>query len=375
MIEPLEYIKSINRYAGVQPVKKANNESLEPSKIIKIDGNENPYGLPADIRLSEDDYNTIQLYPDPLSSDIVEAIAEKENLSIENIFVSAGSDELLDLLIRGYVNKNETVLTISPTFGMYQYLAEVNGVNFKSMPMELKISNESVKTEYVLNKEAFFQEASKCKIAFIARPNNPDGQVIDSAFIKKLLSLPILVAIDEAYIEFSSKESLVNEVKAYDNLVILRTFSKSYALGGVRIGYGILPASVKRTFLSIKQPYNVNGIAQILAYKAYNSSKIFENTQKIIQTRNNFLSDLLSIAEKQQLFKVHASEASYVLLTFLEYTTAKNFYLYMKKRGIYIRFYDKKDKFTNVRISIGLDKQMEEVIRQISLFIYEGPKI
>lgn len=373
MIEPVDYIKSINRYAGVQPVKKNKQVITNSKQIIKIDGNENPYGLPADVRLSEEDYTTVQLYPDPLASEVVEALTKKENLSTENIFVSAGSDELIDLLIRGYVKKNESVLTISPTFGMYQYLAEVNGVTFKSVPMELSISNNSAIAEYAIQKETFFQEAKKTKIVFIARPNNPDGQVIDSDFIKKLLSLPILVVIDEAYIEFSNEKSMANEVSSYENLIILRTFSKAYALGGARIGYGIVPQSVRRTLLSIKQPYNVNGIAQILAYKALKNTKISENTKKIIQTRDKFFASLINLAENQQLFKVHTSEASYILLTFFDYTVAKEFYLYMRENGIFIRFYDSKAKFTNVRISIGLDDQMDNVINKIKGFLDEGP--
>lgn len=373
MIEPLDYIKSINRYAGVQPVKKISKESLDSSQIIKIDGNENPYGLPPDIRLTDEDYNTIQFYPDPLSSELVQIIAEKEHLLEENIFISAGSDELLDLLIRGYVEKNECVLTIAPTFGMYEYLAEVNGVQFKSIPMKLNISPESCIGEYVLDQELFFNEAKKSKIVFIARPNNPDGQIIDADFINKLLTLNVLVVIDEAYIEFSNEQSLANEVNNYENLVLLRTFSKAYALGGARIGYGLVPKSVMQTLLSIKQPYNVNGIAQKLALRALTNPTIPQNTQKIILTRTKFFYSLIEIANKQQLFKVHASEGSYILLTFMEYSIAKKFYLYMKKKGIYIRFYDSKENFTNIRISIGLDTQMDEVTKEIKLFLKEVP--
>ena len=94
----------------------------------------------------------------------------------------------------------------------------------------------------------------------------------------------------------------------------------------------------------------------------------------MIQTRNTFFSELRRIAEKQLLFTVHTSDASYILLTFLEYDTAKNFYLYMRKKGIYLRFYDKKDKFTKIRISIGLEEQMNKVMDEIKLFIEEGTK-
>ncbi len=366
MIKPVKSVQAINRYKGVQPAKK---ESSNTPEKIKLDGNENPYGLPVSIRLSEADYQSLQLYPDPLSSELTELIASKEKLSADNVFVSSGSDELIDLLIRGYVEKDELVLTISPTFGMYQYLAEVNGVKFKSIEMELQETSTVNVVRYQLDEELFLQEAEKAKLIFLARPNNPDGQLVPIEFILQLLRLNVLVTIDEAYIDFATQPTLVNYLKEYENLILLRTFSKAYALGGVRIGYGLLSKDIKDTLLTIKQPYNVNTIAQKLASTAFNSQAIINNVQKMIKTRKYFISELIKLASDQEVFQLHLSEGPYVLLTFSDRNRAFSFYQFMKNNGILIRYYDPKATTTNIRISIGQDNQMTTVLSHINMFL------
>lgn len=366
MIKPVKSVQAIVRYKGVQPATK---ESTISGEVLKLDGNENPYGLPDSIRLSEEDYKSLHLYPDPLSSELVTLIATKEKLAINNIFVAAGSDELIDLLIHGYVEPDELVLTVSPTFGMYKYLAEVNGVLFKSIDMELQETSIEKVVQYNLNHEKFLKEAELAKIIFLARPNNPDGQMLSKEFIRKLLSLNVLVVIDEAYIEFTDKPSLVTLVNTYDNLVLLRTFSKAYALGGVRIGYGIMSSEIKETLLTIKQPYNVNVLAQKLAYMSIQSSDVVDNVQKIIQTRNTFISKLKELVKRQIVFAIHISEGPYVLLTFYDSQKGQSFYQFMRQNNILIRYYDPKDHITNIRISISQREHMEKVLAYIRKFI------
>lgn len=369
MIKPVKFVQAITRYKGVQPATK---EATLSGEVLKLDGNENPYGLPDSIRLSDEDYKSLHLYPDPLSSELTTLIATKEKLATNNVFVGAGSDELIDLLIRGYVEPDEIVLTISPTFGMYKYLAEVNGILFKSLEMELQETDTTKVVRYQVNKELFLKEAQLAKIIFLARPNNPDGQMISEAFITKLLSLDVLVVIDEAYIDFTDKPSLVSLVNTYDNLVLLRTFSKAYALGGLRIGYGLMSSEIKETLLSIKQPYNVNVLAQKLAYMSLQSSEVTNNVKKIVQTRDTFLSELMELAKMQNLFSIHVSAGPYVLFTFYNNEKAYSFYTYMCQHNILIRYYKPQDQITNIRISIGQNEHMKKVLTYIGNFLEES---
>ncbi|MHA1984158.1 MAG: pyridoxal phosphate-dependent aminotransferase, partial [Candidatus Hodarchaeales archaeon] len=274
MIDPVKHIRKIVAYSGTSPIQQ--DKAGISDQIIKLDGNENPFGLPSGVIEDISSYNDLHLYPDPLSLELAKFIARKEKLSIENVFISAGADELIDLLIRAFVENSDTVLSISPTFGMYRYLSEVNGVNFKSVSMKLAVSDDKRNIKFVLDQKGFIKEANKAKMIFLARPNNPDGQMLDTNFIIQLLQLNILVVIDEAYIEFANEKSLVKLIQEHKNLIILRTFSKAYALGGIRVGYGLISPEIRKILLKIKQPYNVNILGQRLALKSINSRKVKE---------------------------------------------------------------------------------------------------
>ena len=132
------------------------------------------------------------------------------------------------------------------------------------------------------------EAARGSKIVFIARPNNPDGNVVSEEFIARLVNLPILVIIDEAYIEFSDYQSLAKWVPKHENIVVLRTFSKAYGLGGLRVGYGIMPKEIRNVLISIKQPYNVNVAGQKAAVSALNSPLVVRRITEMKKTRKWF---------------------------------------------------------------------------------------
>ncbi|MFX0012501.1 MAG: pyridoxal phosphate-dependent aminotransferase [Candidatus Hermodarchaeota archaeon] len=370
-IKIVDRFASIKSYSGVKPLEVIAEELKIPiSNIIKLDGNENPYEPLPEVLNALSSLKRINFYPDPLCSNLIQSITIKENLIANNIIVGSGSDELIELLIKAYANPYDSILSVSPTFGMISFLSQVYGIKHATVPMQL-VKDESF-ARYILDEAKFLDAAKHAKIVFIARPNNPDGSVLSEKFVESLVSLPILLIVDEAYIEFSDFQSLDNWIPQYDNIVVLRTFSKAYGLGGLRVGYGIIPNDIRKVLVSIKQPYNVNIAGQIAAIAALSSSLVEERIMEIKKTREWFINHLKLIQNQNNVFWIHQSEACYVLLTFETPEVAKNLYEYLYSKGILVRYYTSEDMVKNLRISIGLQENMEKVIDKIKLFFKGG---
>ncbi|NHJ21624.1 MAG: histidinol-phosphate transaminase [Candidatus Lokiarchaeota archaeon] len=370
-IKIVDRLASIKSYSGVKPLEAIAEELQIPtSNIIKLDGNENPYEPLPEVLNALSSLKRINFYPDPLCSILIQSIAIKENLIANNIIVGSGSDELIELLIKAYANPYDSILSVSPTFGMISFLSQVYGIKHVTVPMQL-VKDESF-ARYILDEAKFLDAAKHAKIVFIARPNNPDGTVLSEKFVESLVSLPILLIVDEAYIEFSNYQSLANWIPQYDNIVVLRTFSKAYGLGGLRVGYGIIPNDIRKVLVSIKQPYNVNIAGQKAAIAALSSHLVEKRIIEIKKTREWFINQLKLIQNQNKAFWIHRSEACYILLTFETPEVAKSLYEYLYSKGILVRYYSSQDMVNNLRISIGLQENMEKVIDKIKLFFKGG---
>jgi len=370
-IKTVDHLASIKSYEGVKPLEIIAEElNIPVAKIIKLDGNENPYDPLPEVITTLSSLKNINFYPDTLSSNLIQVLAKKENLEVNNFIASSGSDELIELLIRAYANPDEIMLSVSPTFGMISFLTQVYRINHVSVPQQL-VKKESF-AYYILDENQFLDVARRAKIVFIARPNNPDGNVVSEKFIERLVSLPVLVIIDEAYIEFSDFQSLSKWVPRYENLVVLRTFSKAYGLGGLRVGYGIIPSDIRKVLISIKQPYNVNIAGQQAAISALSSPLVAQRITETKKTREWFINQLKLLQIQYQNFWIHPSEACYVLLTFESPEIPKNLFEHLYTKGILVRYYSSSDMVNNLRISIGLQENMVKVIDEIKLFLKGG---
>ncbi len=370
-IKTVDHLASLKSYNGVKPLEVIAEELKIPvAKIIKLDGNENPYDPLPEVLAALSSLKNIGHYPDTLCSNLIQALAKKEKLEANNYIISSGSDELIELLIKAYANPSDTVLSVSPTFGMISFLAQVHGIKHIAVSQQL-VKKDSF-AHYVLDEDQFLDEANRSKIVFIARPNNPDGNVVSERFIERLISLPVLVVIDEAYIEFSDFHSLAKLVPQYENFVVLRTFSKAYGLGGLRVGYGIMPNDIRKVLISIKQPYNVNIAGQKAAFAALSSSLVDQRITEMKKTREGFINQLKLVQNQYKNFWIHPSEACYVLLTFESPEIPKNLYERLYSKGILVRYYSSSDMINNLRISIGLQENMVKVIAEIKLFLKGG---
>jgi histidinol-phosphate aminotransferase len=370
-IKTVDHLASLKIYRGVKPLEVIAEELNIPiEKIIKLDGNENPYETLPEVLEALGSLTNIGNYPDMLCSKLIQVLANKEKLDVNNFIISSGSDELIELLMKAYANASDTVLSVSPTFGMISFLAQVQGSKHTAISQQL-VKKESF-VHYLLDEERFLEEAKRSKIVFIARPNNPDGKVVSEKFIERLTALPVLVVIDEAYIEFSESQSLAKWVPNYENLVILRTFSKAYGLGGLRVGYGIMSDDIRNIIVSIKQPYNVNIAGQKAAIAALTSPLVDQRIKKMKETRDWFINQLNLVQNHYKNFWIHPSEACYVLLTFESPEIPKNLYDYLYSKGILVRYYSSSDMVNNLRISIGLKENMVKVIEELKLFLKGG---
>ncbi len=370
-IKTVDHLTSIKSYEGVKPIEIIAEElNIPVAKIIKLDGNENPYDPLPEVIATLSSLKNISFYPDALSSNLIQVLAKKENLDVNNFIASSGSDELIELLIRAYANPDDAVLSVSPTFGMISFLTQVHGIKHVAIAQQL-VKKESF-AHYILDENQFLDEAKQSKIVFIARPNNPDGNVVSEEFVKRLLSLPVLVVIDEAYIEFSVFQSLAKWVPQYENFVVLRTFSKAYGLGGLRVGYGIMPSDIRKVLISIKQPYNVNIAGQKAAISALSSPLVDQRITEMKKIREWFINQLRLLQNQYNSFWIHPSEACYVLLTFESPEIPKSLFEYLYSKGILVRYYSSPDMINNLRISIGLQENMVKVIDEIKLFLERG---
>ena len=252
---------------------------IAPENIIKLDANENPYGPSRRVYQALANETYYHIYPDPDSTSLRHALSRYIGIDASRIVVGHGADELIDLIIRLFIAPGDAVINCPPTFGMYRFDTELNGGSTIDIERKADFSLALESIVALANKE------SNLKIIFITSPNNPDGGTLDEASLRQLLQLPLIVVLDEAYIEFAGG-SRADWVLAHENLIVLRTFSKWAGLAGLRVGYGIFPDWILSHLLKIKQPYNVNVAGAVAALASLSDvDYLRENVQKIVEER------------------------------------------------------------------------------------------
>jgi histidinol-phosphate aminotransferase len=332
-----------------------------------LDKNENPYSPNfRDISLNNFQ-KLVTKYPDPNYRKFLNDLAEKLGYPVSFVIAGSGSDELLDMIFRTFINSEDIVLGVEPSFSMYRKYAEINGATYLSCPLDLKIDSSTGIASYVLNEARFLDLARTSRILILARPNNPDGNVVSKLFVEQLLYLNKLTIIDEAYIEFSNVSSLLDLVDKFNNLVILRTLSKSHALAGIRLGYAVANPYIIEVLKKVKSPYNVNAIAAQLGSFTIRSDEILENIRKIKTTREEMVQKLLHLRNKSKKFYIHFSEGNFILIRFLNPEIATSVYHFLLKSQIKVRKFDD-DLPDCIRVSIGTNYQMNLLLEKLGTY-------
>ncbi|OAY83190.1 Histidinol-phosphate aminotransferase 2, chloroplastic [Ananas comosus] len=308
----------------------------EPEDIIKLDANENPYGPPPEVAVALGNLKFPYVYPDPESRRLRAALAEDSGLESE--YILAGCD-------------------CPPTFTMYEFDAAVNGALVIKVP---RLPDFSLNIPHIV--EVVEQEKPKC--IFLTSPNNPDGSIINDEDLLKILDLPILVILDEAYIEFSAIKSRMDWVKKHDNLIVLRTFSKRAGLAGLRVGYGAFPLSIIEYLWRAKQPYNVSVAAEVSACAALKNSAYLERVKNSLVEERERLYNLL---KDVPFLKPYPSHSNFILCEVTSGKDAKKIKEDLAQMGVMIRHYNNKELRGYVRVSVGKPEHTDALMKCLNL--------
>lgn len=352
-------IASLTPYTPILPFEVLSEQlGRHPDDIVKLDANENPYGPSPRVARALAQAPYLHIYPDPESRDLRAALAEYTGLEADNLLVGHGADELIDLLMRLFIEPGDVIINCPPTFGMYAFDADINAA---------QVVNIWRKNNFALNLaaiETYFDSGRRpAKLIFVTSPNNPDGSLLADAELKRLLALPAIIVLDEAYIEFSGG-SRISWVKQHPNLVVLRTFSKWAGLAGLRMGYGAFPPDIVAHLWKIKQPYNVSVAGQIAAQVSLaDRQHLLANVARLINQRDAFYHTLSQL----DWLTPYPSQANFILCK-VEGRPALEVKNELARQGILVRHYNSPRLADHIRISIGTPAQMarlEEALKAL----------
>ena len=354
-----QQIREMPAYEPVLPFEVLSEQLGFPTEaLVKLDANENPYGpLPAVFEaLSKLPYTHI--YPDPESRLLRQTLAEYHDMPVENILAGAGADELIDLLMRLFLDGGDVVVNCPPTFGMYSFDAAIQGASVVNVPR---------KGDFALDVEGIEQAVNEYrpKMLFLTSPNNPDGRLIPPATLHRLLALPVVVVLDEAYIEFAPPGTTAAKlVLERPNLIILRTFSKWAGLAGLRVGYGFFPISLMPHLWKMKQPYNVSVAAATAAVVSLqHAAELEANGRKITAERERLFSALTTIPWLQP----YPSQANFILCRVLD-RPAQAVRQQLAQQGILVRYFQKPGLEDCIRISVGRPQDTDHLLQSLQQF-------
>jgi histidinol-phosphate aminotransferase len=325
-------------------------EQPQTNDFIKLNTNENPYPPAPDIlEALQTELSKLRLYPDPVSTSLRKAAATVFGVSHENIIAGNGSDDILNIAIRTFVNPGEAIAFLDLTYSLYDTLAKIHGASTIEFP-----TNEN----FELNEPIYCDRA---KLIFLASPNPPVGKHLNRDYLEKTCSQNnAIVVIDEAYVDFSDSNHL-DFIQKYDNVIISRTMSKSYSLAGMRVGFGIASQNLIEQMNKVRDSYNLDRLSQTLATAAFESHSYFQNVwQKVRQTRSRLTASLIDLD-----FLVFDSEANFVLAS-PQWIEASELYNQLKNRKILVRYF-KHPRISNyMRISVGTDEEIDAFLKAIA---------
>jgi histidinol-phosphate aminotransferase len=365
-------IAAMKPYTPILPFEVLSQKlGRAPEAIVKLDANENPYGPSPKARAALANAAFLNIYPDPDNTFLRDALAKFTGLPKERLFPGAGADELIDLVLRATITPGDVVINCPPSFGMYPFSSDVNAAQLIEVPRRADFSID------VPAIESAVRSNPRTKVLFVCSPNNPDGSLITDDDVRRLLALPVLVVLDEAYVEFTSPPIpplLLRQKREtggefghtrwtldYPNLAVLRTFSKLAGLAGLRVGYGAFPEWLLPQLWKIKQPYNVNVAATLAAIASLEDiATLQDNLGKLIAERDR-MSEALSEID---FLRPYPSQSNFVLCRVLD-RDARQLKLVLEQQGILVRYFDKPGLRDCIRISVGKPEQTEALLEAL----------
>ncbi len=341
------------------------SEKEKITNIIKLSQNENPFGAsPLALKAIEENYSEIYRYPNIINETLRNKLAEKYNKLPENIVISAGSVDLVDIIIKAFVGFDDNLVTSNLTFVAYALLAKIHKRECKFAGL----------LNYTISCDNIFSLCDeKTRVVFIANPNNPTGTMIPGNSLKEFLkTLPsrIFVIIDEAYAEYVTDRSYPDSFelqKTFPNLIILRTFSKIYGLAGMRIGYAIAHPDIIQSLIQHRTPFSINNLANLAASAALDDTDFTRECAIVNQRERNFLYNEL----KNLGFEAVPSNGNFIFIDCPTVDEKSTILTSLKKEGILARDLELFGTKTGFRISIGRpenNRYLIKCLKQILLY-------
>lgn len=322
---------------------------------VVLNTNENPYPPPLEILndIKNVANENIRRYPDPTSFELRKLILsvllrDKDTLTNRNsIFIGNGSDEILDVIFKVFIDPSDEIVIFYPTYGLYKVLATLYNA---------KINEIKLNDDFSIPDNAY---STRGKLLFINSPNNPNGKSFDNATILKICeSFPGIVVVDEAYADFSDKTclSLLKEVK---NLIVTRSFSQGFSLSSLRIGYALADPNIIKEMNRVKLPYNTNHLGQVAALSCIkHRNKIYEQNKKIIEERKRLTEEL----NKYPGISVLPSDSNFIFVKFEDESKTLKFIWDLKEMKILIRHFSKPGLYNYIRVTIGTKDENEKFL-------------
>ncbi|MDD5038370.1 MAG: histidinol-phosphate transaminase [Dehalococcoidales bacterium] len=338
--------------AGTSPETLKGKVEVPVESIIKLDANENPYGCSPRVNRALATYPYLNIYPDDGQAKLRKLLEGYTGIDASHIIAGGGSNQLIDLVLRLFLNPGDEVINCVPTFGIYRFSTELCGGTLIEVPRG---------KDFAIDLSAVIAAITKkTKIIFLANPNNPTGTITPQQDILKLLATGLPIFIDEAYYEFS-RQTVVPLINEYENLMVLRTFSKWAGLAGLRIGYGLFPPKIADLLLRIKMPYNVNVAALVAVEESFKDiDQLMDNVKAIIAERERLFQEL----KKIKWLMPFPSQANFILCLVLS-GTAKKLRQKLQTKGILVRYFDQPLLRNFIRISVGKPEHTDALIKTL----------
>lgn len=328
---------------SLAPYSSARNEFTGDASVF-LDANENPYNAP---------YNR---YPDPLQTKVKALISEMRDVPADRIFLGVGSDECIDLAYRIFCEPGvDNVVAMAPTYGMYRVCADINNVEYRTVELS---------DNYALDPEAMLAACDgNTKLMWICSPNNPTGNAFDIDQIAALCKrFEGIVMVDEAYIDFSDRGSMLSRIGELPNVIVMQTFSKAWGSAAVRLGMAFASREIIAIYNKVKYPYNVNELTQRYAIEILSRCSDVADWVSTLLSNRQQMSDGLKRMKCVQ--RVYPSDANFLLV---RVDDADALYAYLRDCGIIVRNRNRVEKCIGcLRITIGTAQENEQLIKAIN---------
>ncbi len=330
--------------AGLKPYSSARDEFTQgDSEMVFLDANENPFE------------SGVNRYPDPQQKALKGLLGKIKGVLVENILLGNGSDEVLDLLFRAFCEPGrDNIISLPPTYGMYQVLAGINAIENREVLLSVDFQPNLA--------EIFRRVDQNTKLIFLCSPNNPTGNSFSQEKILELLNnFNGLVVLDEAYIDFSEGESSLGKLKAYPNLVITQTLSKAYGMAGIRLGICYGSPEIIQILNKIKPPYNVNQLTQKRAMERLEDTGAVKlEIAELLRERGRLFKALLEV---DFVKKIYPSDANFILI---KVDDASLRYEQLLQKGIVIRNRSSQPLCENtLRLTIGTPGENQRLLEAL----------